>query len=346
MTKEQVFLELVKKSECVKWGNSKLTVKDGVLQYFSSKEILETSTEREGEQAFSLPKVLVFEDLDRSKEDGEVKPVEHPEGELFPMDAEKALALLSAFPFVGDDETRYFLTGVCIREGHAIATDRHCLYFKDAGFATSPQESGGEYDFILPRSALLVHILKKGQELRYGYEAHGWLTLRFLYKGQEFLYSCSVIKDGKFPNWRRVVPERPPFSFFPRKEDLAALVKELKPLLKFGKYRSCKTHLRLDSTQTAFRLRYLETKVEDETTTNLELYAGVSATLPEAPEYWLFDAGYFLKALAVPSEVVKIEFARDEKTPWMFHYADGAKAIVAPMSRPDEEPVRVEAGPA
>lgn len=151
---------------------------------------------------------------------------------------EKGLAALDAvLPCVSSEETRYYLNGVCLTGPNAtlVATDGHRL----AAVGTGWGEYSQALELIVPRRtcqvwrslfakpAHRIETASRGSQRRIEFKADG-LTLR------------SKTIDGKFPDWRRVVPKPSPATEFAvtRTALIAALQAAIAWLRGQG-YRSC-----------------------------------------------------------------------------------------------------------
>lgn len=106
-------------------------------------------------------------------------------------------------PFISTEETRYYLNGACIHTDgggtNIVATDGHKL------IATEAPYLDGCPTIIIPAKAVRL-ILDIGEPQRFKVTDDG---LRFWFDfGGVTLVGRAI--DGSFPDWRRVVPRKPP----------------------------------------------------------------------------------------------------------------------------------------
>lgn len=94
--------------------------------------------------------------------------------------------------FVSDEETRYYLNGVCLDGADVIATDGRVLGFVDGGMSFDGQP-------IIPRG--VVKALGKIGDFRSIAIDKGRAAFTF-----DGVSVRARLIDGKFPDWRRVVP--------------------------------------------------------------------------------------------------------------------------------------------
>lgn len=115
-----------------------------------------------------------------------------------PITKSQAEKMLIAYTFVSTDDTRQYIEGVHFDEPYIVATDGRQLYASD-GFSGFP-------NVTLPHTKVLDAILKKGENINFAiYEKYA--LFEFNYCGNTFKYAMQTI-DGRFPNWKNVVPER------------------------------------------------------------------------------------------------------------------------------------------
>ena len=124
--------------------------------------------------------------------------------------------LYNAVPFVCKDELRPVMTGVCCNGG-ICAIDAHKLYFYNN--LSSPVESIFPVNFI--KIMELLKITNCNIEV----------NNKFAYlKTDEFKLYCKLI-DGKFPNYKVVIPENNPFNIEVDNKLLSQALKQLLPFV-------------------------------------------------------------------------------------------------------------------
>lgn len=97
--------------------------------------------------------------------------------------------ILACMAFASDDETRWYICGVCVDESHIVATDGHrCLII----------EGGGGQGQIMPRMAEPL--------LRMIPEADISLGESLWFAETPTVRACGKLIDGTFPDWRSVSP--------------------------------------------------------------------------------------------------------------------------------------------
>ncbi len=111
--------------------------------------------------------------------------------------------LLQVSTFQSNDDTRYFMCGVCFEmeenKVKCIATDGRRL-------GTDLEAGTVDYDnkllsVIIPYTGLLK--FTKDKEIDFQYSA---VTKQFMFEAVEFNLLITPV-DGQFPNWRRIVPD-------------------------------------------------------------------------------------------------------------------------------------------
>ena len=125
----------------------------------------------------------------------------------------------SFLPFTSNDETRIFLNGIAVNDGHLVATTGHILkYEKIDNDITS--------NYIMPRTSLKIlnNLLKK-------FKVKEDITIKLnegymLTKNEYFTFKCRLIQRD-YPKWLAVVPTKYAHEFV---IDNKLDVKELKPL--------------------------------------------------------------------------------------------------------------------
>ena len=122
---------------------------------------------------------------------------------------------------VSDDETRYFMNGVFFKKEEnkilMVATDGRRLAYAEKSLTVDVDDFNG---IIIPPKILTVLMKKSGDEGMLGVS----ITDKniFVYFGSYKL--SSVLIDGQFPNYQRVIPEKQEYSFtLNRLETLGAL---------------------------------------------------------------------------------------------------------------------------
>jgi len=125
---------------------------------------------------------------------------------------------------ISDDETRYFLTGVLFEKKgdnlNMVSTDGPRL-----AFVSKPICQGvADFDSVIVPPKILTTILKRAP-------SEGMISLaiveRTIYvKFGNYNFS-SVLIDGQFPNYSRVIPENQKFSFELEKSDFMDALKRV-----------------------------------------------------------------------------------------------------------------------
>ncbi|ASY56470.1 DNA polymerase III subunit beta [Sinorhizobium sp. CCBAU 05631] len=133
----------------------------------------------------------------------------------------KALRFVS--PFISTEETRYYLNGVCLDGDVLVATDGHRMGVHPHGF------DGGAFDRgIIPKDvvfALLSMPAPKGLSVS---KEKPRVEIRM-----DGARIRAKLIDGKFPDWRRVVPSMSPNAAH-AKLDRAALLRIAKRMAALG----------------------------------------------------------------------------------------------------------------
>ena len=124
---------------------------------------------------------------------------------------------------ISDDETRYFLNGVCLesKDGgiNAIATDGRRLSFSRHSFKDAPPFNS----IIIPAKFLTV--VRKYARIDSIIELA--ITPKMVFaKFGDFIVS-SVLVDGQFPNYRRVIPESQDFTAKINRRELSDAIKRV-----------------------------------------------------------------------------------------------------------------------
>jgi DNA polymerase-3 subunit beta len=122
---------------------------------------------------------------------------------------------------VSDDETRYFMNGVFFKkEGEKlimVATDGRRLAYVEKAAPSSVEDFPG---VIIPTKILTVLMKRAGDEGLIGIS----ITDKNIFISFGSYSLSSVLIDGQFPNYQRVIPETQKFSFtVNRAETLGAL---------------------------------------------------------------------------------------------------------------------------
>ena len=122
---------------------------------------------------------------------------------------------------VSDDETRYFMNGVFFKKESnkifMVATDGRRLAYAEKKLDVSADDFAG---VIIPPKILTVLMKRSGDEGMVGLSITDKTI--FIYFGSYKL--SSVLIEGQFPNYQRVIPEKQDYSFtLNRLETLEAL---------------------------------------------------------------------------------------------------------------------------
>lgn len=129
---------------------------------------------------------------------------------------------------VSDDETRYFMNGVFMEKKddklQLIATDGRRLAYISKSFGISLPEFRG---IIIPPKILTI-INRRGHEEGPISIAVGEKNIFFRFSNYEF---SSVLIEGQFPNYNRVIPESQSFSFEVNSKELLEALKRVSLLV-------------------------------------------------------------------------------------------------------------------
>jgi len=107
-------------------------------------------------------------------------------------------AIRFAMPAASREDTRYYLCGVCLSDGHAVATDGHVLHVAPCKTAAT---------CILPNDHLPMMLdVMEEDGAKFGATENRWMATA---KGVSLIGKCV---DGTFPDWRLVVPEFEPVA--------------------------------------------------------------------------------------------------------------------------------------
>jgi DNA polymerase-3 subunit beta len=151
----------------------------------------------------------------------------------FPVSEFKKMIKQTVFA-VSDDETRYFMNGVFFekQEGKLImvATDGRRLSFiaKDAG-AEVKDFSG----IIVPPKILTIIMKRAGDEGPIAIS----VTDKILFVTFGSYHLSSVLIEGDFPNYRRVIPESQSFSFTVNRSEMLDALKRVALLVEQKSHR-------------------------------------------------------------------------------------------------------------
>lgn len=102
-------------------------------------------------------------------------------------------ALAACLPFVSAEEVRYYLNGVAVSFGHAVAADGHRLCAVDI-------QSDHAIVAIIPSRAVAQIILC-------GSQARLWVSERAWACEDDGIRMGGKLIDGTFPDWRRLMPK-------------------------------------------------------------------------------------------------------------------------------------------
>jgi DNA polymerase-3 subunit beta len=129
---------------------------------------------------------------------------------------------------VSDDETRYFMTGVFFEkyEGKFImvGTDGRRLAYINKELNNSVTDFPG---IIIPEKILSVFLRHSGEE--------GSVTISFTDKMLAIKFASyslvSNLIEAQFPNYRKVIPEKQPYSFTVNRKDVIDALKDIAVLV-------------------------------------------------------------------------------------------------------------------
>ncbi len=101
-------------------------------------------------------------------------------------------ALAACLPFASNEETRHYLNGVAISEGHFVATDGHRLCAVDVS---------------VPRDiAAIIPTRGVQQIVQFSEGARLWIGASYWRCEGENVVAGGKLIDGTFPEWTRVIP--------------------------------------------------------------------------------------------------------------------------------------------
>jgi DNA polymerase-3 subunit beta len=130
-----------------------------------------------------------------------------------------------ALPYVSTEETRYYLNGVFFDGDQAVATDGHRLASYPFGF-----DAGVMSGAILPTPA--SRALLKLPPVRNVVANEGRTRLRFAMDG---VTMTARLIDGKYPEWRRVVPSNAIKARFKvGRADMLELLRRMRAVIRTG----------------------------------------------------------------------------------------------------------------
>ena len=122
---------------------------------------------------------------------------------------------------VSDDETRYFMNGVFFKKEKEkvlmVATDGRRLAYAEKNIMVNVDDFAG---VIIPPKVLTILMKRSGDEGMLGLS----ITNKHIFIYFGFYKLSSVLIEGQFPNYQRVIPEKQEYSFIlNRLETLEAL---------------------------------------------------------------------------------------------------------------------------
>jgi DNA polymerase-3 subunit beta len=139
----------------------------------------------------------------------------------------KEMILQTAFA-VSDDETRYFMNGVYCEKAEGklimVGTDGRRLAFISLDTGDAIQEFPG---IIIPPKILNIIVRRAGDE---GLIAISITDKIIFVKFGSYMLS-SVLIEGQFPNYRRVIPDEQPNSFTMKRQDILDALKRVSLLV-------------------------------------------------------------------------------------------------------------------
>lgn len=134
--------------------------------------------------------------------------------------------MINAIPFCSKDDLRPVMGGVFVN-GEICATDAHKMYFANRQDKASYNDSISlnDFSFILPvQFVQLLKALKvNNANLEVSEKYVKLVTPEFQ------IYSRLI--DGKFPNYKAVIPQNNPFQVTMEKKDIEKVLKVLKPIV-------------------------------------------------------------------------------------------------------------------
>lgn len=101
--------------------------------------------------------------------------------------------ILDCVKFSADDETRYFLRGVCIAPSHCVAIDGHRMVAIEGG--------GGDNQIIPKEAAAILSTIPDAKIL----------LSEFMWKAKaDRITAYGKLVDGVFPDWKQLIPDLTP----------------------------------------------------------------------------------------------------------------------------------------
>ena len=135
---------------------------------------------------------------------------------------------------VSDDETRYFMNGVFFKkEGNnliMVATDGRRLAYAEKNIDINTDDFNG---VIIPPKILLILMKRSGDEGMVGLSITDKTV--FIYFGSYKL--SSILIEGQFPNYLRVIPEKQEYSFSLNRLETLEALKRVSLLVEQKSYR-------------------------------------------------------------------------------------------------------------
>lgn len=259
---------------------------------------------------------------------------------------------LEAFvlPNVSEDETRYFMNGICMDasdDPHTVrfvATDGRCLAYKDI--------RNGKYDAMKEKIGfgqrapiLKTTLFKRHPESPYGVYLVATDDMRkafaTVYENEELKLTIAArVIEGQFPNYRRVIPEKNPASVKIDMLEYETILNELETEFKVAGiksnwYSSHKVILTLSADKSRFDITAFCAEDSGDTACS-KPFPTRKMLIQEAKgftgEYSIaFNVLYLLRAVDKDADDITIKFGQPDSAVDIENEAKGQRFVVMPM---------------
>ena len=135
---------------------------------------------------------------------------------------------------VSDDETRYFMNGVFFKKEDdkliMVATDGRRLAYAEKSITTDIEDFAG---VIIPPKILTVLMKRCGDEGLLGIS----ITEKIIFVHFGSYKLSSILIEGQFPNYQRVIPEKQEYSFVINRQEALEALKRVSLLVEHKSHR-------------------------------------------------------------------------------------------------------------
>ena len=154
-----------------------------------------------GASSFARLQTMHVADFPVLASEGDFKPIKSP-----------LVDILDCMKFAADEETRFYLRGVCIAPQHCVATDGHRILAIEGG--------GGESQ-IIPKEATAILNTMPDAEIQ--------LSDSMWRAKVDGITAYGKLIDGDFPDWERIMPDLP-LSMDVHADELASAATAIAPV--------------------------------------------------------------------------------------------------------------------